>query len=80
MEIDDKYLCDLIHWARRYCDKRMTGAAHQFNVIYNKIRSQNPDIIRCGDTHDTTLTQEGKFWPYAQDGMYDEESGYFDAR
>ncbi len=79
VKINEQDLCKLIHWARRYCDDRMTGAPHHFNDIYKRIRSDNPDIIRCGDKHDKTLRGEGAFWPYAQDGMYNEVNGRFNA-
>lgn len=75
-----KDLSDLIYYARRYCDGRATYAPHTFNEIYARIRSDNPDFIRCYDWQDETLMGDGRYWPYAQDGMYDEETGKFDAR
>jgi hypothetical protein len=32
-----------------------------------------------GDIEDKTLTNEGEFWPFAQDGMFDPTKNRFDA-
>lgn len=80
IEIDETDLSDLIHYARRYCDGRSTYAPFQFNNIYQRIRSRNPDFIRNYDHFDQTLSENGKYWPYAQDGMYNEQTGNFDAK
>ena len=32
------------------------------------------------DQFDHTLKDRGKYWPYAQDGQYDPNTGSFDAR
>lgn len=80
MEIDKDDLMDLLHWARRYCDRRSTGAPSSFNAVYQRIRSEYPDIFRCDDKFDKTLMDKGAYWPYAQDGMYNKETGHFDAR
>ncbi len=77
--IQKQDLIDLIHWSRRYCDGRATYAAHGFNQVYKKIRSQNPDFLRCMDEFDETLKDKGAYWPYAQDGMYNKETGSYDA-
>lgn len=73
-------LINLIHWARRYCDYRMTYAPSEFNKIYNRICSDNPYMIRCLDKFDSILMNNGEFWPYAQDGNYNPDTGAFDAR
>lgn len=78
--ISSEDLMELIHWARRYCDDRSTYAPSRFNNLYKRVRSAYPDLIRCHDQHDATLKQKGAYWPYAQDGMYDESTGRFDAR
>ncbi len=78
--ISESDLIDLIHWARRYCDYRMTYAPSSFNEIYKRIRSDNPDMIRCKDLPDSTLMNNGSYWPYAQDGNYNPDTGAFDAR
>lgn len=78
--ISERDLIDLIHWARRYCDFRRTYAPSEFNRIYNRIRSDNPDMIRCKDVMDETLMNKGEFWPYAQDGQYNPDTCVFDAR
>lgn len=79
-KISSRDLLELIYWARRYCDGRSTYAPHTYNEVYRRVRSDNPELIRCGDKHDPTLMREGAFWPYAQDGMYDEIRGYYEAR
>lgn len=79
MEIEEKDLLDLIHWARRYCDYRSTYATQIFNDLYDRIVQLNPSI-KDRDKPDTVLHSNGKFWPYAQDGMFDERSGRCDAR
>ena len=73
-------LIDLIHWARRYCDGRATFAPSSFNQVYARIRSAYPDLLRCNDRFDETLMEHGSYWPYAQDGMHDPETGKMDAR
>ncbi len=80
IEIDSYTLMDLIFWARRYCDDRSTYAPSSFNKIYKQLESKYPDLMSRGDQFDDTLKDKGKYWPYAQDGMYEEETGYFDAR
>lgn len=80
IEISKQDLMDLIHWARRYCDGRMTWAPSQFNLLYQGLRSQYADLMRCHDEFDATLMHSGAYWPYAQDGMYNAQTGRFDAR
>lgn len=80
IEIDHRDLADLIFYARRYCDRRKTYACREFNDIYKRIWSDNPDFIRTYDKMDRILRDQGKFWPYVQDGDYNEETGAFDAR
>lgn len=79
MEIEEKNLLDLISWARRYCDGRGTYAPTSFNQVYESIRIRYPNLIEI-DQFDFTLMEKGKYWPYAQDAMFNEETGAFDAR
>ena len=67
IEIDENDLIDLLYWARRYCDNRSTYAPSRFNKIYNKIRNEYPDFIIICDKFDSTLKNNGIYWPYAQD-------------
>ncbi len=69
IEIEEQDLLDLIHFARRYVDKRTTYAPSVFNTIYKTIMIRYPDLQQK-DPHDKTLKENGKFFPYAQDGMY----------
>lgn len=62
--------------ARRYCDGRSTYIASHFNRIYNALQSEHPHTLVIDDMFDPTI----KFWPYAQDGMYNPKTGAFDAR
>jgi hypothetical protein len=78
--IDADDLMELVHWARRYCDGRSTYVPSTFNRIYDCLRSKHPDLIRCKDQFDKTLKDKGVYWPHAQDGMYNEKTGDFDAR
>ena len=80
ININEQDLLDLIFWARRYCDGRSTYAPSQFNDIYQRIRSQNQDLLICEDQFDNTLINKGSYWPYAQDGMFNEKTNSFDAR
>jgi len=80
IKIEPQDLIDLIYYARRYCDSRATYAPSHFNNIYQRIRSENPDFIRKYDHFDFTLRDRGAYWPYSQDGMYNEETGVFDAK
>jgi hypothetical protein len=59
----------LIHWARRYCDGRKTFVPTDFNKIYDRVMADNPHL-EDKDRMDVALTEDGKFFPYAQDGMY----------
>lgn len=68
-------LLELIHWSRRYCDGRSTFAPSTFNTLYNHLKAKIPEVM-IEDRPDDVV----KFWPYAQDGMYDEKTGSFDAR
>lgn len=78
-QISGQMVLDLIFWARRYCDGRATYAPSEFNRIYNEIKSKYPNLVDL-DTKDKALMDEGIYWPYAQDGMYDEKTGAYDAR
>jgi hypothetical protein len=79
IKIEEKDLLDLIHWSRRYCDGRATFASSSFNQLYEKIVRLNPEICQK-DPFDYTLSNKGEFFPYAQDGMYNEKTGAYDAR
>jgi hypothetical protein len=76
--IDSKDLRELIYWARRYCDGRSTYAPSSFNEILKNILLSYPNIEKNIQV-DSTLTDEGKYWPWAQDGMY-KDGITFDAR
>jgi hypothetical protein len=76
--MDLKDAIDLIHWARRYCDGRSTPAPSSFNQILKRVRAENESLI-MHDTFDQTLKSGGLHWPFAQDGMYDAQSGVYDA-
>jgi hypothetical protein len=79
MEIEESHLLELIHWSRRYCDSRSTYAPTRFNWMYEYIVQLNPGLKEV-DPFDPTLKDKGKYWPWAQDGMYDEKTGAYDAR
>ena len=79
VEIEMKHLIELIHWARRYCDGRMTFAPSEFNKIYDSIIKKYPEI-QDKEFKDKALMHDGIYFPYAQDGHYDAEKGIFDAR
>lgn len=70
MKITAKDLLDLLHWSRRYTDRRMTGAPHSFNDVYDRVMKDNPGLKQV-DKFDQTLTDDGKYFPYAQDRQYD---------
>ena len=81
IKIEKDHLLELIYWARRYCDGRSTYSTSSFNQLYDKIVQLNPTIsIKEIDQFDPTLTDNGKYWPYAQDGMYNPKNGSYDAR
>lgn len=79
IKIDENDLIDLIRWARRYCDGRNTFAPSCFNDIYFRLRKENPNLFKNKDPHDFTLMNQGAYWPFAQDGMYNSEKGDYDA-
>lgn len=72
-------LLDLVHSARRYCDRRCTFAPSEFNKLYKRLLTAWPDLAKH-DQMDKVLHTQGKYWPYAQDGHFDEDTGCFDAR
>ncbi len=78
MKIADRDLAELIGWARRYTDSRSTYSANQFNQIYETIVENNPEFPSY-DQYDDKIYNKGEFWPFAQDGMYNSETGSFDA-
>ncbi len=80
ISIDEEVLMELVYWARRYCDGRSTYAPTRFNWIYKHLRAKYPDLLLCKDSFDETLKDKGAYWPFAQDGMFNEKSGAFDAR
>lgn len=75
VEIPEDMLLNLLWMARRYADGRSTYSPYVFNECYEYIKRLNLEIIDT-ETPDETC----KFFPYAQDGMYDEKTGYYDAR
>ncbi len=77
--VSQKLLMELLFWARRYCDGRSTYAPSTFNGIYAVLMEKCPELVDF-DRMDDTLTANGKYWPHAQDGMYDEVTGHFEAR
>lgn len=60
---------EMVYWARRYCDGRSTYAPTSFNSTYKSIKSSYADLEKNKQV-DQTLSHDSKFWPYAQDGMY----------
>lgn len=78
--INENVLMELVFWARRYCDDRSTYAPTRFNWIYKYLRTLYPDLLRCKDRFDPTLKDKGVYWPFAQDGMYNEKTGSYDAK
>lgn len=79
IKIEELDLLKLIYWARRYCDNRSNYAPPVFNELYDRIVQLNPQLTEK-DKFDKTLHSDGKFWPYAQDVMYNAETCIFDAR
>lgn len=65
-------IAEILYWARRYCDGRATYAPFSFNRTYDRILSKFPEIKDIDKYVDKTLTEQGKFFPYAQDYMYRE--------
>ncbi len=78
LQIEQEDLLDLLHWARRYCDRRSTYAPSEFNKIYDALILKYP-FIQDKDRMDETLMDKGKFFPYCQDGMFNPETNHFNA-
>lgn len=70
-----KYAIKEILWmSRRYADGRRTFAATSFNDAYDTLRDIFGEAIEYNDISkwkDETLTSDGKYFPYAQDGQFD---------
>jgi len=79
VSVRGEYLLELIHWARRYADRRCTFVPSEFNKIYTEIMTQYP-FLKEHEFIDETLYENGKFFPYAQDGDFNENTGRYDAR
>jgi hypothetical protein len=79
MEIEENHLLELVWWARRYCDGRATYAATCFNSLYENLTLKYPELP-SKDQFDPTLKDKGRYWPWAQDGMYNETTGSYEAR
>lgn len=45
IEINQKDFLDLVHWSRRYCHNRLTGAPSEFNRIYEELQLKYPEIM-----------------------------------
>lgn len=71
IEIEEHQLIDLIHYSRRYVDRRMTYAVSDFNQLYDALRNKYPEVFEKHDKFDVTLMENGKYFPYATDGMID---------
>lgn len=78
--VDKHIVLEMVFWARRYCDQRATYAPTDFNKMYKTLEHDYPEIFPSQDQKDKTLMHGGKYWPYAQDGMYREDQRGFDAR
>lgn len=65
VDINENDLLDLIHFARRYCDGRMTGVSDTFNEIYNRLNDWHPGLM----ARERTDIHVVKGFPYATDGM-----------
>jgi hypothetical protein len=79
VEITVQQLLDLIHWSRRYADYRTTYVPSDFNRMYDAIMAEHPFLAEL-EKDDETLMERGKYFPYAQDGNYNSDTGVFDAR
>ena len=76
ISIPENHLKELLWMARRYADGRRTFSPSVFNEAYQYLATEEPEFLNQHDKPDHIV----KFWPYAQDGMYSEETGEFDAR
>lgn len=75
IEIPPALLMTLVWMARRYADGRSTYAPSDFNKAYERLKDICPQLLADEQTDHTC-----KYFPYAQDGMYDPITGVFDAR
>ena len=75
VKISPKNLMDLVWMARRYADGRRTWAPEDFNRIYEAIKADYPEMM-AEESDDKACP----YWPYAQDGMFKEGTGNWDAR
>jgi len=75
-ELIKKAVREIIHMARRYADGSKSMAVLVFNDSYDQLRDIFGNDIDI--SHDIFLSHKGKFFPYAQDGQY-EENISFDA-
>lgn len=80
VKVDLEDILEMVYWARRYCDGRSTYAPSSFNKRYQNLNYETMGQLQIQDKHDDTLTNEGEYWPFAQDGMFNPETFAFDAR
>ena len=77
--VNGKSLLDLIHWARRYADRRCTRIPNEFNRVYDEIMEKN-SFLKEHEFHDETLTDNGLYFPYAKEGDFDNISAKCQSR
>ena len=65
---------EILWMARRYADGRRTFAATNFNDAYDTLRDifdVDIEYNNIDEWVDQTLTDNGAYFPYAQDGQFD---------
>jgi hypothetical protein len=68
--ISEQDFLELLHFARRYCDGRMTSVPSVFNAIYDRVQRDNPALL-LKEREDVVT----KRFPYAHDPFSREERG-----
>ncbi len=72
IEINQKDFLDLVHWARRYADGRLTGVPDSFNRIYSWLEKNYPELM-SSEQSDAHVV---KNWPYAEEGKHGQQNNH----
>jgi hypothetical protein len=79
VSVSGEKLLKLIHWSRRYVDMRLTWVPNEFNEIYDEIMEQYP-FLSEHEFRDETLFENGKHFPYATNGDFEETTKKIQSR
>lgn len=63
LEVRKRDLLDLVHWSRRYCSGRLTGAPSEFNQVYDTLKARYPQAMESEHSDAHVIST----YPYAEE-------------